>query len=67
MTSDGTDGGQGVKCPPGSSDVGPFLEMSPLWLPLFPKRFINFKLFVYSNLFFATAAMYCKALCMVFF
>jgi len=24
--------------PPGSSVVGPFLEMGPLWLPLLPKQ-----------------------------
>jgi len=32
--SSGTDGGH-----PGSSDAGPFKEMSPLRLPLLPKQF----------------------------
>jgi len=49
--------------PSGSSDAGSFLEMGPFRLFLF----INFKPLVYTNLFFATAVMSCKALRKGFF
>jgi len=40
--TDGGEGGQGDKCPPGSSNVGSFLEMGPPLnsAPLLPKQLV---------------------------
>jgi len=47
-----TDGGGGGKCPPGSSDGGPFSEMGPInSASLLPKQFYKFKPLFYTSLF----------------
>jgi len=69
-TSSVTDGGRGGggrdNAPLSSSDVSPFSEMGPLRLPLLPKQFYKVLVYtpplVYTKLFFATAAVSCKAL-----
>jgi len=63
--TEGEEGGSDGKCPPGSSDVGPFIETDPplILLSLLPNSLMNLKPLVYLNKFvFATAFVSCKAL-----